>query len=86
MTTKHIKVRDLAKELDYKVADLLKLLADEGIEISKASDNVDEDIAELIRDHVAEEVKAKKSQQKRWQKGRWAGSPSSPAYCGQRSG
>jgi len=56
-----VRVYDLARELGLSNHDLLALLEQEGIEAKSHSSSIDEEFAELIREHVISERKAREA-------------------------
>ena len=47
-----VRVYDLARELGLSNKELIELLAEEGLEVRSHSSTIEEDIAELVREHV----------------------------------
>jgi translation initiation factor IF-2 len=53
-----IQVYKLAKELGLPNAEMVKVLKDEGIEVASAKSSIEMEIADLVREHLAEAAKA----------------------------
>lgn len=47
-----LRVYELARELGLSSKEMLSVLADEGIEVKSHASTIDEDLADLVRDHV----------------------------------
>ncbi len=52
-----LRVYELARELGLSSKEMLEVLADEGIEVKSHASTIEEDLAELVRDHVIAERK-----------------------------
>ena len=50
--TERIRVYELARELGFSSKEMIELLAEEGLEVKSHSSTIDEEFADLVRDHV----------------------------------